>query len=79
MSENFLSDEPRRLAADASYDLAFPESFTYSRARAERRVNEFKYLRARGSVLKMNETRFILHERDCGGVVFPRKARVWRS
>lgn len=47
MSENLSSDEPRRLAADASYDLALPGSFTYSRV--QRRVNEFKYLRARGS------------------------------
>lgn len=84
VSENLLSDEPRRLAADASYDLAFPGSFTYSRARAERRVNEFKYLhtpRSEGegegggeSVPRMNETRFISHgERDCGGR-FPKES-----
>lgn len=74
-SEILLSDEPRtsRLL-DASYDLAFPGWFTYSRA--ERRVNEFKYLRARGSV-KMNETRFILHERACGGGRFSKKSLVF--
>lgn len=38
MSENLLSDEPKRLAGDASYDLAFPGCFIRTRALAQNDV-----------------------------------------
>lgn len=76
-----MSDKPRRLAGDASYDLAFPRSFTNSRARAQNDVlmNLNASARLNARALKMNEARSSCAAKETAAAVFSRKARVWRS